>query len=161
MEKESETHIKSGRPQSGVWKYFDRGESKGDGHWKGTCKYCKKFYPCAKPNALYAHLVNNCKDISKDNLNDISIDKPLTVISLAFIMCGIPFHVINNPFFINALKILNPNYIAPFHKTLSKQLLDNEVAKVNNKIDEILEFTNNLTISLNGWTVVITENIIK
>ncbi|EXX53344.1 hypothetical protein RirG_244820 [Rhizophagus irregularis DAOM 197198w] len=75
------------------------------------------------------------------------------VISLAFIMCGIPFHVINNPFFINALKILNPNYIAPFHKTLSKQLLDNEVAKVNNKIDEILEFTNNLTISLNGWTV--------
>ncbi|CAB5211436.1 unnamed protein product [Rhizophagus irregularis] len=188
MEKESETHIKSGRPQSGVWKHFDRGESRGDGHWEGTCKYCKKFYPRAKPNALRAHLANNCKDIPEEwrrhfnyilinNLNDVPTDKPLTgesvitqdwkkveklvanqpemdaslideAISLAFIMCGIPFRVINNPFFINALKILNPNYIAPSRKTLSGRLLDNEVAKVNNKIDEVLEFTNNLTIGL-------------
>ncbi|CAB4473899.1 unnamed protein product [Rhizophagus irregularis] len=192
MEKESETHIKSGRPQSGVWKHFDRGESRGDGHWEGTCKYCKKFYPRAKPNALRAHLANNCKDIPEEwrrhfnyilinNLNDVPTDKPLTgesvitqdwkkveklvanqpemdaslideAISLAFIMCGIPFRVINNPFFINALKILNPNYIAPSRKTLSGRLLDNEVAKVNNKIDEVLEFTNNLTIGLDGWT---------
>ncbi|CAB4490238.1 unnamed protein product [Rhizophagus irregularis] len=190
MEKESETHIKSGRPQSGVWKHFDRGESRGDGHWEGTCKYCKKFYPRAKPNALRAHLANNCKDIPEEwrrhfnyilinNLNDVPTDKPLTgesvitqdwkkveklvanqpemdaslideAISLAFIMCGIPFRVINNPFFINALKILNPNYIAPSRKTLSGRLLDNEVAKVNNKIDEVLEFTNNLTIGLDA-----------
>ena len=30
-EKEKE-NAKAGRPQSGVWKHFDRGESKGDGH---------------------------------------------------------------------------------------------------------------------------------
>lgn len=89
MEKESETHTKSGCPQSGVWKHFDRGESRGGGYWEGTCKYCKKFYPHAKPNALHAHLSNSCKDIPEEwhhhfnyilinNLNDITTDKPLT-----------------------------------------------------------------------------------
>ena len=43
-EKENETHTKSGHLQSGVWKYFDRGESNDDdGHWEGTCQYCKKI----------------------------------------------------------------------------------------------------------------------
>lgn len=43
-EKENETNTKSGRPQSGVWKHFDRGESKGKGHWEGTCQYCKNSF---------------------------------------------------------------------------------------------------------------------
>jgi hypothetical protein len=197
MEKENEIYTKSGRPLSGVWKHFNRGESKGDGHWEGTCQHCKKFYPRAKPNSLRAHLANNCKEVPEEwrrhfnyilvkNLNDIPTDKPLTnesditqnwkkletavvnqsesmntemdmsivdeAISLAFIMCGIPFRVINNPFFINALKILNPSYNAPSCKALSGRLLDTEVAKVNNKIDEIIEFTSNITLGLDGWT---------
>jgi replicative superfamily II helicase len=60
--------------------------------------------------------------------------------------------LISNPFFINALKNLNPNYDIPSRKTLFGRLLDNEVAKVNNKVDEIIEFTNNITIGLDGWT---------
>src|SRR5688572_26337258 len=150
-ENENETHTKPGRPQSGIWKHFDRGESKGDGHWEGTCQYCKKFYPCAKPNSLRAHIANNCENVPEEwrrhynyilvnNLNDIPTDEPLNesnivlaqkwkkvtkvtvnqselttidasvideAITLAFIMCGIPFRVISNPFFVNALKILN------------------------------------------------------
>ena len=156
-EKENETYTNLGRPLSGVWKHFDRGESRGEGHWEGTCQYCKKFYPHAKPNYLRAHLANNCKKVPEEwrhhfnyilvnDLNDIPTDKPLTsesditqdwekpakvvvnqsesmiteidtsivdeAISLAFIMCGIPFRVISNPFFINVLKILNPSYNA-------------------------------------------------
>jgi hypothetical protein len=65
-EKENETHTKSGRPQSKVWKHFDREESRGNRHWEGTCKYCKKFYSRVKPNSLHAHLANNCKDISEE-----------------------------------------------------------------------------------------------
>src|SRR6185295_5300067 len=87
-ENENEIHTKSGRPQSGVWKHFDRGESKGDGHWEGTCKYCRKFYLRAKPSSLRAHLANNCKDVPEEwrrhfnyilvnNLNDIPTDEPL------------------------------------------------------------------------------------
>src|SRR4051812_13998443 len=55
-------------------------------------------------------------------------------------------------FFVNALKILNPNYNISSCEVLSGRLLDNEVAKVNNQIDKITEFTNDITISLDGWT---------
>lgn len=193
-EKENETYKNLGRPLSGVWKHFDRGESRGDGHWEGTCQYCKKFYPRAKPNYLRAHLANNCRKVPEEwrrhfnyiivnDLNDIPTDKPLTnesditqdwkkpetvitnqseseidtsivdeAISLAFIMCGIPFRVISNPFFINALKILNPSYNAPSRHALSGRLLDTELAKVNKKVNEIIEFTNNLTLGLDGWS---------
>jgi hypothetical protein len=170
--------------------------SKGDGHWEGTCQYCKKFYSRAKPSSLRAHLANNCNDVPEEwrrhfnyiivnNLNDIPTDEPLNgsnidnlaqkwkrpaklmnqselattdtsvideAITLAFVMCGIPFRVINNPFFVNALKILNPNYNIPSREVLSGRLLDNEVAKVNKNIDEIIRSTSNITIGLDGWT---------
>ena len=67
-------------------------------------------------------------------------------------MCGIPFRVINNPFFVNALKILNPNYNIPSREVLSGRLLDKEVAKVNKNIDKIIRSTSNITIGLDGWT---------
>src|SRR3954468_6235723 len=73
-------------------------------------------------------------------------------ITLAFVMCGIPFRVISNPFFVNALKILNPNYNVPSREVLSGRLLDNEVAKVNKKVDEIIESTDSITIGLDGWS---------
>ncbi|CAG8716319.1 5242_t:CDS:2, partial [Gigaspora margarita] len=67
-------------------------------------------------------------------------------IILAFIMCSIPFHIINNPFFINALNLLNPSYSIPSREVLLGRLLDIEVAKVISKVDKILEHTNNLSI---------------
>ncbi|GBB83323.1 hypothetical protein RclHR1_10050006 [Rhizophagus clarus] len=67
-------------------------------------------------------------------------------VTLAFVMCGIPFRVISNPFFVNALKALNPSYNTPSREVLSGQLLDNEVAKVNDQVDKIIEFINNITI---------------
>ncbi|RGB31935.1 hypothetical protein C1646_670542 [Rhizophagus diaphanus] len=145
MVKRDEAHTNSCHSYSGIWKYLDRSESKGDGHWEGTCQYCEKFYPHAKPNLLYAHLANNCNNVPEEwrhyfnyilinNLNDIPTDKPLNesniivnlsqkwkkakaainqpdqpdaeidapmidkAITLAFVMCRIPFHVISNPF---------------------------------------------------------------
>ncbi|CAG8697993.1 6039_t:CDS:2, partial [Cetraspora pellucida] len=70
-------------------------------------------------------------------------------ITLAFIMYGIPFCVINNPFFINALKLLNSGYEALLHEVLSEHLLNIEVAKVINKVDKIIENATNLTVGLN------------
>ncbi|CAG8501515.1 34294_t:CDS:2, partial [Racocetra persica] len=67
-------------------------------------------------------------------------------ITLAFVICSIPFCIINKPFFINALKLLNPDYSIPSHEVLSEYLLDLEVAKVIHKVDKILEYTSNLTI---------------
>ncbi|CAG8578290.1 20553_t:CDS:1 [Gigaspora rosea] len=85
----SSSNPKSGGcPRTGVWKCFERGASKDDGHWEGTCMYCEKFYPRAKPNTLCAHLANSCKKIPEEwkrhfnyilvnNLEDIPTDEPL------------------------------------------------------------------------------------
>jgi hypothetical protein len=47
---------------------------------------------------------------------------------------------------INLLKSLNANYDLPSRKHLSKTLLENEVAKVNARINRIIEKDENFTI---------------
>ncbi|CAG8785791.1 4463_t:CDS:2, partial [Gigaspora margarita] len=46
------------------------------------------------------------------------------------------------PFFINALNFLNANYEVPSCEVLSEHLLDTKIAKIINKIDKILDYTN-------------------
>jgi len=64
----------------------------------------------------------------------------------AFVICGIPWHVIENPFFIEFLKTLCPGYTPPSKETLSGQLLTQETAIVNNKIIKVLKNSTNLTL---------------
>ena len=64
----------------------------------------------------------------------------------AFVICGIPWHVIENPFFIEYLKTLCPGYTPPSKETLSGQLLTQETAIVNNKIIKVLKNSTNLTL---------------
>ncbi|GET03325.1 ribonuclease H-like domain-containing protein [Rhizophagus clarus] len=99
-----------------------RGEPKGDGHWEGTYQYF-------------------------NNLNDIPTDEPLNESN---IIVNLPQKC--NPFFVNALKILNPSYNVPSREVLSGWLLDNQIAKVNDKVDKIIEFATDITIGLDGWT---------
>ncbi|CAB4387169.1 unnamed protein product [Rhizophagus irregularis] len=48
---------KSGRPFSEIWKTdMIRGESKGSGHYSGTCQYCSTHWKRAKPVFLKIHL---------------------------------------------------------------------------------------------------------
>ncbi|CAJ0754641.1 21882_t:CDS:10 [Entrophospora sp. SA101] len=70
----------------------------------------------------------------------------------AWVIAGIPFEVIENPFVIDLFKELNPGYTPPSRTTLSGQLLDQEVARVNLNIEKELESSNNLTLTLDGWT---------
>ena len=58
-------------------------------------------------------------------------------------MTGIPFEVIENLFIMNLFKDLNS--LSQF--TLSGQLLDKEVACINNKINDELEVADGLTLS--------------
>ncbi|CAG8635797.1 13150_t:CDS:2, partial [Racocetra fulgida] len=151
------SNSKSGCPPTGVWKWFERGASKGDGHWEGTFNHLEDT-PTDEP--LYG-MPNTTSSLIKEK----KVDKQLTnwfdsvrlekskqsiideAITLAFIMCGILFRVINNPFFVNALKLLNPGYEAPSREVLSGRLLDIEVAKVINKVDKIIGSATNLTVA--------------
>ena len=67
----------------------------------------------------------------------------------AFISCGIPFSVIENPFFIDAIKSLRSSYNPPSRNILSGNLLDYEVIKVDSKVNNILKNMDNLTLGMN------------
>ena len=66
----------------------------------------------------------------------------------AFTICGIPQRVIENPFFIKALKEMNPSYKSPTRELLSGHIFEQQLAKVNNKVNHILNQQKNLTLGM-------------
>jgi len=53
---------------------------------------------------------------------------------------------VENPWFINLIKSLQPEYDPPSRRTLSGSLLEAEVARVNIKINHELDKESNFTI---------------
>jgi hypothetical protein len=51
-----------------------------------------------------------------------------------FVACGISFRIVEHPFFINLLKELNGGYDPPTREMLSGQMLERELAQVNNNV---------------------------
>ena len=64
----------------------------------------------------------------------------------AFVCCGIPFSVIENPFFVEFLYEMRPGYDPPTREMLSGRLLSQETSRVNVKIDEIIKDSKHLTL---------------
>jgi hypothetical protein len=64
----------------------------------------------------------------------------------AFVVCGIAWRVIENPFFIEFLKTLRPGYTPPSKEVLSGKLLSQETAVVNARVVKELKNTTNLTL---------------
>lgn len=65
-----------------------------------------------------------------------------------FVMCGIPFKVVENPYFINMIKNLRSNYRLPSRERLSTNLLNEESVRVEIKINNSLEKAKNLTLGM-------------
>jgi hypothetical protein len=63
-----------------------------------------------------------------------------------FVSCGIPFAVVEHPFFMELFKRLCPGYILPSREKLSGIILSHMAVKIENKIDSILENATNLTL---------------
>ena len=66
----------------------------------------------------------------------------------AFTICGIPWRVIENPFFIEALKEMNPSYNPPTRELLSGRIFEQQLSRVNNKVTDILNQQKNLTLDM-------------
>jgi hypothetical protein len=81
------------------------------------------------------------KELSEKKIEAINI-----ALVRAFVCCGIPFSIIDNPFFRELLYQLRPNYGPPSRQTLAGQLLSKEISKVNLKIDQELNNAENLTL---------------
>ncbi|CAB5364496.1 unnamed protein product [Rhizophagus irregularis] len=52
----------SDRPQSEVWKHFEKKPLKSASHFSAKCNYCKTFWACGHLQQLEEHLANNCKE---------------------------------------------------------------------------------------------------
>ena len=65
-----------------------------------------------------------------------------------FIACGISFRIVEHLFFINLLKELNGEYDPPIREMLLGQMLERELAQVNNNIKLEIKKETNLTIGL-------------
>jgi len=63
-----------------------------------------------------------------------------------FACCGIPFHIIKNPFFIDLLRTLCPGYNPPCRQTLTEDMLNAEISHVITEINLKLNNEKNLTL---------------
>ena len=54
---------KGGRPQSEVWRHYEKKPLKSAGHFSAKCNYCRTYWPRGHPNELEDHLANNCREV--------------------------------------------------------------------------------------------------
>ena len=66
-------------------------------------------------------------------------------------MCATPFRVIENPYFINVLKNLQPNYKPPSREHLSTDLLSEESIRTETKINNYVEKEKNITLGIKKY----------
>lgn len=104
--------------------------------------------------AFQANTQENCAD-KEELLSAKHIALIDRSILKAFIMCGIPFRVIEHPYYINLLKNLRSNYNPPSRNRLSTNLLSEESARVDIKINNFLEKAKNLTLGIKLFKIFI------
>ncbi|CAG8842081.1 21676_t:CDS:2, partial [Gigaspora margarita] len=149
----------SGKPKSIVWgTHIKQGNQISKGHWSATCNYCNEYWYKGSPAALENHLGNLCNkappDLTPDRVKDIN-----RALVKAFIVCRVPFHIIENPFFLELLKTLRPAYEPPSRDVLSGRYLAQETAFVNQAMIKQLNESKNLTITCDGWSNPSNESI--
>ena len=63
-----------------------------------------------------------------------------------FVCCGVPFATVESPFFIDLIKNLCAGYKLPDRRTLSNDWLNNETARINVSVEDILKKQENLSL---------------
>jgi hypothetical protein len=174
-----------GRPKNVVWNYFEHKVLKHPGHYDAKCKFCNHYWKVGNVKKLQIHLAHECENADaelktkymhivakRDGLdNDMEIevtnDNKINELSLeqialmdrsmlkAFVMCGIPFRIIENPYFIKLFNNLQTNNNLPSRDHLSTNLLSEECIRVEIKINNILERSDNLTLGMKLFRIIL------
>ncbi|CAG8766221.1 24635_t:CDS:2, partial [Cetraspora pellucida] len=100
------------RPREKIWEYYIASNVVGDR--SATCHYCSKYWSCGHPGEIEAHLANICHDV------------PIDMKTYWQESLSTKIH-------------LNLLYDLPSRITLSNRLLEQEVARINLKIDAELK----------------------
>ena len=162
---------RGGKPKDRVWDYFKVIDVPNNSHKGAQCVFCFLSWKRGKPTDMKAHLALKCPMVnhnvkleylrtissedleqtiqnqSDDNDNNIAdtakINKALVRL---FVCCGIPFSIVDSPFFQDFVKSLCYKYELPGRTTLSGNYLDAEIANITLKVEEELRFLKNLTL---------------
>ncbi|PKY58135.1 hypothetical protein RhiirA4_479791 [Rhizophagus irregularis] len=120
-----------------------------------NCAIVKFFACCVKNNG---HLGYNKKIKISHNqpkideifdstkIDQAKIEMANCAIVKFFACCGIPFHIIENPFFIGLLRTLCLGYNLPCRQTLTEDMLNAEILHVITEINLKLNNEKNLTL---------------
>jgi hypothetical protein len=166
------------RPKNIVWNYFEHNALKHPGHYDAKCKFCGTYWKNGIVKKLQVYLASKCKnvdvevknkfmhyvatrdgivnenqmEIESDSENEELSEERVALIDhsilKAFVMYTVPFRIIENPYFINALKNLQPNYNPPSRKHLTTNLLCEESIRTEIKIKNYIEKEKNLTLGI-------------
>jgi hypothetical protein len=142
-------------------------------HKGAQCVFCSQSWKRGKPTDMKAHLALKCSMVNHnvkleylrtisnedvleqtiqnqlDNNNDNNVADTAKInkaLIRFFVCCGIPFSVVDSPFFQDFVKSLCYKYELPGRTTLSGNYLDAEIANITLKIEEELRFSKNLTL---------------
>ena len=86
------------------------------------------------------------KSDNNDKIDELKIENANKALVRFFVCCGIPFSVVDSPFFIDFTKSLCYGYEPPKWTTLSNRHLNAEIATITLKIEEELRNSTNLTL---------------
>ncbi|CAB5198560.1 unnamed protein product [Rhizophagus irregularis] len=105
----------------------------------------QKLLSSQPPYSTQTQITDHYK--SDQSLPKFVVDRLDKKILKAWVMAGIPFNVIENPFVLDLFKDLNPGYSPPSRTTLSDRLITEEYTRVNLAIERDLEQSDNLTLA--------------
>lgn len=170
-----------GRPKNIVWNYFEHNALKHPGHFDAKCKFCGTYWKNGIVKNLQVHLASKCENVdieiknkfmhlvatrdgiinenqmeieSDDGNEELSEERVALIdrsILKAFVMCAVPFRIIENPYFKSALKNLQPNYNPPSRGRLTTDLLSEESIRTEMKINSYIEKGKNLTLGIKKY----------
>jgi len=103
-----------------------------------------KSLPFLPNNSTQTQITNHYS--SDQSLPKSVVDRLDKKILKAWVMAGIPFNVIENPFVLDLFKDLRPGYSPPSRTTLSERLIDEKHSWVNMVIYRELEQSDHLTL---------------
>ncbi|GES87802.1 ribonuclease H-like domain-containing protein [Rhizophagus clarus] len=115
---------------------------------------CPKVTHSVKMEYLYAmsseDIPKQSTNNRKNNSNEIDIAKVNKTLIRFFVCCGIPFSVVDSPFFQDFVKSLCFEYELPKWTALSTTYLNEEAANILLKIEEELHESRNLTLGIDS-----------
>ncbi|PKB93374.1 hypothetical protein RhiirA5_441462 [Rhizophagus irregularis] len=119
-----------------------------------------------RPQELQVYLTKDCLNIDEEtrreyiqkilqlyNNDDTEDNKRFQIEQLNITnFWDVDQNIVENPFFVDLIRKLQPGYKLPSHEKLAGIMLSHAVVRIEDQVNSILGKVTNLTLGLDGWT---------